>query len=310
MHLNRGMSLIPHPIPVFGTIGVFVAGWILLGAGHKFISSHAPNAKEEYRRRRLLNTLVLVIGAAIIIALWSKLFQHTGTFLGLIGAGMAVALREPLLSIAGRIAIFAGYMYNAGDRIEINKMSGDVIDVGFFYTRMMEIGNWIGGDQYSGRIIQFANAQVFGTAVFNYTRNFAYIWDEIKLPITYNSNVRQATDILKKAGGEYSREFMAGAEAQIEKMERLFKVPRFEVEPVVYMKVTDNWVELTLRYLVAPHKRRAASSYIFGSIFQQIERRTDIQIASSTMSLTVQNADSAQPKHSEEPEQEEAPKAA
>lgn len=310
MHLKRGMSLIPHPVAVFGTIGVFVAGWIVLAAGHKFISSHAPNAKEEYRRRRLLNTLVLVIGAAVVIGLWSKLFQHTSTFLGLIGAGMAVALREPLLSIAGRIAIFVGYMYNAGDRIEINKMSGDVIDVGFFYTRMMEIGNWIGGDQYSGRIIQFANAQVFGTAVFNYTRNFAYIWDEIKLPVTYSSDVKAAADILKKAGGDYSREFMAGAEAQIEKMERVFRVPRFEVEPVVYMKVTDNWVELTLRYLVAPHKRRAASSYIFGAIFEQIQGREDIQIASSTMTLTVQSAQSAQPQRSETRDEGEEPRAA
>lgn len=148
MHLKRGMSLIlhpmiPHPVAVLGTIGVFVAGWIVLAAGHKFISSHAPNAKEEYRRRRLLNTLVLVIGVAIIIGLWSKLFQHTSTFLGLIGAGMAVALREPLLSIAGRIAIFVGYMYNAGDRIEINKMSGDVIDVGFFYTRILMLASFI-----------------------------------------------------------------------------------------------------------------------------------------------------------------------
>jgi len=201
-------------------------------------------------------------------------------------------------------------MYNAGDRIELNKMSGDVIDVGFFYTRMMEVGNWIGGDQYSGRIIQFANAQVFGTAVFNYTRNFAYIWDEIKLPVTYKSNIQAASDILKSAGGEYSREFMAGAERQIEKMEQIFRVPRFELEPVVYMKVTDNWVELTLRYLVAPHKRRAASSYIFGAILKQIMEREDIQIASSTMNLTVQNADTAQPTSQPEKESDESPRAA
>jgi small-conductance mechanosensitive channel len=180
------MSFIPHPIPVLGTIAVLVVGAIILAVGHKIVASRCNNPKEEYRRQRLLSTLVVVIGAAIIVALWSRLFQHTSTFLGLIGAGLAVALREPLLSIAGRIAIFVGHMYTAGDRIEINKMSGDVIDVGFFYMRMMEIGNWIGGDQYSGRLIQFANAQVFGTAVFNYTGNFAYIWDEIKLPVTYN----------------------------------------------------------------------------------------------------------------------------
>lgn len=295
LHLRMCMPFISHPIPIFGTIAVLVAGWIIVTLGHRFVASHAPNPREQYRRERLLNTIVLVVGAAIIVALWSKLFQHTSTFLGLIGAGLAVALREPLLSIAGRMAIFAGHMYTVDDRIEINKMSGDVIDVGFFYTRMMEIGNWIGGDQYSGRMIQFANAQVFGASVFNYTRNFAYIWDEIKLPITYASNVHAATDLLKRVGGEYTHEFMTGAEAQIQKMQRIFMVPRFEVEPVVYMKVTDNWVELTLRYLVDPKKRRAASSFIFSEVFRQIRERHDIEIASSTMTLTVQNAQSAQP---------------
>jgi small-conductance mechanosensitive channel len=282
------MSFLAHPIAVFGTLGVFLVGWIVLASGHKFINSRAPNPKEEYRKRRLLNTIVVVAGACIIIALWAKLLPHASTFLGLIGAGLAVALREPLLSIAGRIAIFVGHMYTAGDRIEINKLSGDVIDVGFFYTRMMEIGNWIGGDQYSGRIIQFANAQVFGASVFNYTRNFSYIWDEIKLPITYDSNIKNATEILRRVGGEYTGKFMREAEPQIEKMQRIFMVPRFEVEPVVFMKVTDNWVELTLRYVVEPKQRRAASSYIFGEMFRQIRERDDIQIASSTMNLTIQ----------------------
>jgi small-conductance mechanosensitive channel len=150
------MWFIRHPIPVFGSRGILILGWVALKFGQKFITSHAPNPKEEYRKQRLLSTIVLVLGTATIFGIWSQLFQHTSTFLGLIGTGLAVALREPLLSIAGRIAIFVGRMYTAGDRIEINKMSGDVIDVGFFYTRMMEIGNWIGGDQYSGRIIQFA----------------------------------------------------------------------------------------------------------------------------------------------------------
>ncbi|MGH9570089.1 MAG: mechanosensitive ion channel family protein, partial [Candidatus Angelobacter sp.] len=202
-------------MPIIGTAAVLVAGWLIVAIGHKVAVGRGRDKKERYRHVRLLNTIVVAVGVAVVVALWSRLFQHTGTFLGLIGAGMAVALREPLLSIAGRIAIFMGHMYNIDDRIEINKLSGDIIDVGLFYTRMMEIGNWIGGDQYSGRIIQFANAQVFGTPVFNYTRNFAYIWDEIKLPVTYDSNVNAATELLKKVGGEYSREFMEGAEHQV-----------------------------------------------------------------------------------------------
>jgi small-conductance mechanosensitive channel len=81
------------------------------------------------------------------------------------------------LRYASRVAIFAGKMYSVGDRVQLETMSGDLIDVGFFYTRMMEIGNWIGGDQASGRIVQLPNSKVFGNQIFNYTQNFDYIWD-------------------------------------------------------------------------------------------------------------------------------------
>ncbi|HYX51904.1 MAG TPA: mechanosensitive ion channel family protein [Candidatus Limnocylindrales bacterium] len=305
------MRAIPYPIAIFGSVAVLVLGWIIISVGHKFNDSRARTPKDQYRRDRLLSTVVVVAGAIVIFALWARLFQHTSTFLGIIGAGLAVALREPLLSIAGRVAIFVGHMYTAGDRIEINKMSGDVIDVGFFYTRMMEIGNWISGDQYSGRIIQFANAQIFGSSVFNYTRNFDYIWDEAKLPITYQSNTKAATEILKQVGGEYTKEFMQNAEAQIEKMQRIFMVPRIEVEPLVYLKVTDNWIELVMRYLVAPKKRRAASSYIYDEVFRQIQQRDDIEIASSTMTVTVQKPKvEAAPETQQEKEEDQQPRKA
>src|SRR5207237_8593116 len=142
--------------------------------------------------------------------------QRAVTFAGVGGAGGAVALREPLVSIAGRIAIFVGKIFNVGDRIEINQMKGDVIDIGFFYTRMMEVGNWIGGDQASGRIVQIPNSKVFGTAIFNYTQNFSYIWDEVHLPITYDSNFDSATRILLDVGGEYTKEFLKGAQEELE----------------------------------------------------------------------------------------------
>jgi small-conductance mechanosensitive channel len=284
------MHLFPYAIPVLGTAAIFLVGWIVTAIGHKWIAARNYGPKEHYRRDRLLNTAVLVVGALVFIGLWSKVFAHKGTFFGLLGAGLAVALREPLLSVAGRIAIFAGHIYTAGDRIEINKLSGDVIDIGFFYTRMMEIGNWISGDQYSGRIIQFANAQVFGTPVFNYTRNFAYIWDEIKFPITYDSNIKAATQIMESAGADYTRDFLKAAETQLQKMQHYFMVPRLDFEPHVFMKVTDNWVELVLRYLVEPKKRRQASTFLFQEIFRQIHNSTDISIASTSMEVTVHRA--------------------
>ena len=276
-----------HPVAIIGTVVAVVLGWLLTFLGRKYFDAHVLDPKERYRKITFLNTGLTLAAAVAIVALWSSLFQAKGTFWGLIGAGVAVALKDPLLSIAGRIAIFAGHIYSVGDRIDISDITGDVVDVGFFYTRMMELGNWIGGDQATGRMVQFSNSLIFGHAVYNYTQNFSYIWDEIKLPVTYDSNAQEATNILVNVGKQYTREFLQGAQEQMRRMQKYFVVPEFELEPTVYFKVTSNWVELHLRYLVEPKKRRSASSFIYSKVFQQVQQRDDITIASETMDLAV-----------------------
>lgn len=275
-----------YEVEIIGTAAALLAGWLISLLG-KPISNLYKGSKQRYRARKFINTMVVLLVFAALVILWSQPLKGTGTFLGIIGAGLAIALKEPLLSIAGRLAIFAGNMYSVGDRIEINKLSGDVIDVGVFYTRMMEIGNWVGGDQVSGRLVQFPNASIFGAPVFNYTQNFSYIWDEIKLPVTYASNIEAVSKILMEVGESYTREFLKKAEADLENMRHSFLVPGVELKPAVYLKVTDNWVELTLRYVVDPKKRRSATTFIFGETFKRIQGRKDIQIASSTMNVTV-----------------------
>jgi small-conductance mechanosensitive channel len=281
-----------HPVAVWGTVAVLVVGWLAKIIGDKLIDAYVTDPRRHYRLRQLLTTLITLLGAALIGIFWARLLQKTSTFLGLVAAGLAIALREPLLSVAARVAVFAGRIYVVGDRIEIDKMSGDVIDIGFVYTRIMEIGNWISGDQYTGRILQFPNNKIFGAAVFNYTKAFHYVWDEAQLAITYDSNMKAATDILLEVGNNYTREFLEGAERQVHQMQRYFAVETFELKPQVYVKVTTNWVGLTMRYIVHPKKRRVASTYIYREIFDRIFQRDDIQIGSDTMNITVEQAKS------------------
>lgn len=278
---------LPYPVAIIGTVVTIITAVLLHYVGEKIINARKEEPKERYRHRKFLNTIIAVLSAAAIIIVWAHPMQRTGTFLGLVGAGVAIALREPLLSIAGRMAIFAGNMYTVGDRIQVETMSGDVIDVGFFYTRMMEIGNWVGGDQPSGRIVQLPNSKMFGNAIFNYTQNFAYIWDEIHLPITYQSNMEAASKILTDVGATYTREFLESATEDLERMQHSFVVPSVELKPAVFVKVTSNWLELTLRYIVDPKKRRAASSFIYGEVFKRLQQRKDIAIASETMDLAI-----------------------
>lgn len=280
-YLKYPYAEIGTPIAILAALAVYY-----LGKGWVYLRNQS--SRERRRQSSAIATIMLVLTVLVTAVLWARTLRSTGTFLGLVGAGLAVAMKEPLLAIAGRISILAGHAYSVGDRIELDTITGDVDDVGFFYTRMMELGNWIAGDQATGRIVQFSNSRVFGnTAIFNYTRNFSYIWDEIKLPITYASNLKSARQILIDAGTEYSREFLAGAQREIEQMQHYFVVSNMEVKPQVYMKVTSNWVELTLRYLVEPKRRRIAASFIFERVFEMLQGRDDITIASSTSDVAI-----------------------
>ena len=280
------MGNLPYPYAIVGTAVTFVSAFLIKLVADRLIRN-ISDPKERYSRYKMVNTGVFLLVVVALIILWGRLFHNKGTFFGLIGAGLAIALKEPLLSIAGRIVIFSGHMYSVGDRIEVNKISGDVIDVGMFYTRMMEIGNWITADQATGRIVQLPNSQIFGTPVYNYTQNFSYIWDQIDLPITYASNVDAATRIMSDAGTEYTKEFLQRAEHDLEQMAHNYLVPSFELKPHVYVTFDSNYVTLTMRYIVDPHQRRGAKSFLFSSMLAKIKQRNDIQFGSTTSEVTV-----------------------
>lgn len=277
-----------YPYAELGTPLVILAAIFLNSAGKKWLGRKQRNFHEHYRKRQILVTVLVVGSTLAVIVLWARLLEYTGTFLGLLVGGLAIALREPLLAIAGRIAILTGRAYSVGDRIQIESVVGDVIDIGFFYTRLMELGNWIGGDQATGRIVQFSNSKIFGTTpVYNYTRDFGYIWDELMLPLTYDSDIQAATGILLEAAGQYTREFLDGAQAQIQQMRQYFLVPDFELKPQVFMTVTSNWVELRMRYVVDPKKRRVACNFIWQHAFKHLQGRKGITVASQTSNVAI-----------------------
>jgi small-conductance mechanosensitive channel len=285
--MDRFLRALHDPVAILGSAGVLIGAYVTYVLGQRLIRSRIHDFREQYRRRQILNTLLAVGVVIAILILWARLLPNTSTFLGLIGAGLAIALCDPLLSVAARLSIFFGHIYTGGDRIEINHMTGDVIDVGFFYTRLMEIGNWIGGDMVTGRTVQFSNSAIYGGPIFNYTQYFPYIWDELRLPVTFDTNLKMASEILLQTGQEYTRNFLKDAGEQLEQMRAYFLVPSVELEPTVFMKVTSNWVELALRYVVDPKQRRNASNFIFREVFERIRRRDDIAVASETMDLTV-----------------------
>jgi small-conductance mechanosensitive channel len=292
-HLAYVPHWLPYPIAVIGTVVIIAVAIVLYVLATAYAKRTERDSKERYRRKNFFTTIVVIGAALIIAALWAKNLKEKGTFLGLLGAGLAVAMREPLLSIAGRLAVFSGHMYTAGDRIELQGMTGDVIDIGFFYTRMLEIGSWIHGDQYSGRILLIPNSMIFGTPISNYTQHLSCIWDEVSLPITYGSDMEAAIRILTDVGSSYTEQFLKTAQKELDAMKKRFLVPHVEFQPTVFVKVTSNWLDLTMRYVVEAKQRRSASSFLYQEIFKRVQKNKQIQIASETMDLTVHQGKAA-----------------
>lgn len=288
-------SRMPYPIATIGTAIVIVAAFLVDRVAATVIRRQSGTPQQKYIRRTNFGLLTALGSLVIMIFLWARLFHNKGTFFGLLGAGLALALREPLLSMAGRLSIWAGHLYRVGDRIEFQNMAGDVIGIGIFYTRMLEIGNWIKADQATGRIVQFPNASVYQHPVYNYTQNFSYIWDELVLPVTYTSDVAAASAILIRTGEEYTRDFLGPATAELEKLRTGFFLPDLNLQPTVYTRVTSNYVELTMRYLVDPRQRRPVNSWLFERIFQRVSADSNIAISSETLDLTVHPPQKNQP---------------
>ena len=150
----------------------------------KLVESRVENVRRRYVLKKIASYTVSVAGILALLRIWLKSFGQLGTFLGLLSAGIAIALKDPLANIAGWLFILIRQPFSIGDRIEIGSNRGDVIDIRLFQFSLMEVGHWVEGDQPTGRIIHIPNGKIFTEPLANYTQEFEYIWDEIPVLIT------------------------------------------------------------------------------------------------------------------------------
>jgi small-conductance mechanosensitive channel len=234
----------------------------------------------------LVRKCTYIAAALIIVSIVFGFGGNFATIIGIVGAGVAFASQEIIGSFAGYLNIITGHIFRIGDRIRIGNVVGDVLDISLMRTTVMEIGEWVKADQYTGRVVSLANRVVFSDPVFNYTQYSCYLWDEIMIPVTYDSNWRRAVEIILAKGQELTVSFHSGARAEFEEMIKkypsLHEVP---VEPSSYITMTDNWIELTLRYVVEARNRRVVKGQIHGELLECFGRESDIRVASTTVDI-------------------------
>ncbi len=243
------------------------------------------NTGRYHARKLVLFSSYLVAGLAITVVFSARLGSLTVAF-GVAGAGIAFALQEVIASVAGWVAVLFGNFYRIGDRVELGGIRGDVIDIGVLRTTLMETGEWVKGDLYNGRIVRVANSFVFKAPVYNYTADFPFLWDELKLPVKYGSDHREARALLERIAKENLSEYAAGAEATWKGLVGRYAIEDARVEPMVTLVATDNWIELTLRYAVDVKRRRTTQDELFMAILDAVEATEGrVQLASATFEI-------------------------
>lgn len=263
---------------------------LLVHLAKRLAKRYFTEPERVYRAGRSARRFGLFFAVLAAVIVWSPGFGDLWTLLTVIGAGMAIAMREVLLSVAGWMRITLLHTFSHGDRIEINGVRGDVIDVRVLRTTLMEIGGWVDADQSTGRVVHIPNSWIFEHAVYNYTRSFKFIWNELPLTVTFRSDWRAAREIMLRHAEEASAIVEQQARKEIHEMSREFLIHYSILTPFVYVRMTSNGVQLTLRYLCEARKRRGSEHALSVVILDDFVEHGRIELAHQVLGLVPPDA--------------------
>jgi small-conductance mechanosensitive channel len=208
-----------------------------------------------------------VLFALGFLSIWFDDPRILATAIGLVTAGLAFALQSVVTSVAGCLSILRGQTFNVGDQIVMGGVRGDVIALGFIQTTMLEMGQaaeipnassevWVAARQFKGRIVSVSNSMIFTEPVYNHSRDFPLLWEEMHLPISYTDDRAAAERVLLDVAQRHTAALRAEGELAIQAMMKSYSMPPASLEPRVFYRITDNWLELGLRFGAPAHGAR------------------------------------------------------
>lgn len=268
-------------------------GWVL--SKLILLTGRVTSRRAAFWTRQGTSLLVAIVIILLLISIWFDNPGRLATFLGLITAGIAIAMQRVITAIAGYFLILRGKVFNAGDRIVIGGVRGDVIELSFLQTTVMEMGEargeqsdspsaWVRSRQYTGRIVTVSNAVIFDQPVYNYTRDFPFIFEEIAIPISYDSDWQKAQEILLAAADKHATKYTDMEKGAIDELRRRYFLGDENPGPRVYWRLTDNWIEMSVRFVVPDHGARGIKDAISRDIINNL-KAAGLGIASGTYQI-------------------------
>ena len=261
---------------------ILVAFWIIRFAVLKIVWRLTEDPKSRYTWRRTISFTVGFLTLVLIGMVWIRAMSLFGASLGLVTSGVAIALKDMLTNVAGWIFILTRKPFSLGDRIQIGEQAGDVIDIRLFQFTILEIGNWVHADQSTGRIIHMPNGIVFTKAQSNYSAGFNYIWNEISVLVTFESDWQLAKSLLHKIINEHSETLSLDAEKKIIEASKQYMIFYQYLTPIVYTSVEPSGILLTMRFICDPRKRRSNEQEVWEEVLKEFAKHKEIEFAYPT----------------------------
>jgi small-conductance mechanosensitive channel len=279
--LNISETIAGQLIATVATIAVvLVVRLLVLHAVHRRVE----DAELAFRARKGTTYVATAVIILAIGRIWSSGFNDVGTFLGLLSAGIAIALADVFLNLAGWIYIIARRPFKVGDRIEVAERAGDVVDIRVFRFTLLEIQNWVDADQSTGRLLHVPNGILFRQPMANYTEAFNHIWHEIPVLVTFESDWERAEAIIKEALLPYHMsDEERHAANEFRRASREYFIRYKELDPIVYVSVKDSGVMLTARFLIHPRQRRGVNDAVWRAILHGFAADSSVELAYPTI---------------------------
>ncbi len=268
---------------ILETLLVILGYLVVRRLARRIVARTVNDPASRYQVGRAIAYTAGVLALLVLAKVWVQGITGLATYLGLLSAGLAIALQDPLVNLAGWLFILVRRPFSVGDRIQLGPHAGDVIDIRIFRVIMLEIGSWVHADQSTGRLIHLPNGWVFKNATLNYDQAFGYIWNELEVLVTYESNWRRAKDVLTKTVTEHAEQLTPDAAEKILAAADSFHIRFSKLSPVVWTSVADSGIKLTMRYLCKARERRSSASEIWESVLDAIEGMPDVDLAYPTV---------------------------
>lgn len=236
----------------------------------EFIISQTVKLEKQYNVNQVVQIIISLLEMIVIFFVWENYIKSLITLVSILGASLIVALRESVLSFFAGIYIKSKKVFVVGDRVQVNGIKGDVVNISGLDFDVLEIDNSSFNGQSTGVIISLPNSYVFTKEIKNLTKGFKYVWNEISVKVTLDSDlVSNKKELYKIVNGIDSvRTIINNMKDQKNIIGTDNKVYFNKYDPIIYTEIKDNYVMLTVRYLIDPKKGRIVNSVIWNRIYE------------------------------------------